>query len=270
MRWPRWLHAPHGTVLGPGTATPVRLAGSAPAVLALHGFGGTPRDVDLVVGVARDLGLAAWAPLLPGHGGQVSELAKTRFNDWHDAADAALTELTTDGPAVVVGLSMGAILAARLAARRPRQVCALGLLSNALWLPTRTSLLLDAAATLRLPDLWRPKHGSDLRDPDARRLHLTSAAQPTRSAISLLQGARDTRRMLDRIAAPVLIAHGLDDRVCPVANARRAAALLTGTTPRLLTLPRSGHIITRDGDRARLYGALRSFLADTTLGPAAL
>ena len=262
MRWPRWLHAPQATLLGTGSTSPVRYDGVAPSVLALHGFGGTPRDVDLVVSVAHDIGLAVWAPLLPGHGGRVSELAKTRFEDWLLAANEALLELSESGLVVLIGLSMGSVLAARLASIHHGKVCALGLLSNALWLPRRTTVPLDIANSLGLPDFWRPKRSPDLRDPDARRLHLTSAAQPIRSAISLLHGARETRRALARISAPVLLAHGLQDRVCPPSNARSAAAALVNASTRIVMLPRSGHIITRDRDRDRLYGALRSFLED--------
>jgi carboxylesterase len=230
--------------------------------LALHGFGGTPREVDLVVGVARELGRRVMAPRLPGHGGSVRDLAATRFEDWYHAADSALDHLSAAGPVVVVGLSMGAVLAARLAASRPSDVRALGLLSNALWLPWHLTAILDLAATLRFPDLWVPKAGSDLRDRAAIATHLTSAAQPSHAAISLLRGARSTRALLHRVTAPVLVVHGAGDRVCPVANARRAVAHLSAAKTRVVILARSRHVVTRDLDRSRVHEELRRFLLD--------
>ena len=53
-------------------------SGSGPGVLALHGFGATPQEVGIVVDIARELGLGAIAPLLPGHGTSVYDLARMR------------------------------------------------------------------------------------------------------------------------------------------------------------------------------------------------
>src|SRR5689334_5660721 len=91
-----------------GDPSPVRVDGKGPAVLALHGYGGTPFEVRLVVEVAQELGLAAYAPLLPGHGTHARELARTRFPDWLAAAETALDSLVgSSGHAVVAGLSLG-------------------------------------------------------------------------------------------------------------------------------------------------------------------
>jgi carboxylesterase len=156
------------------------------------------------------------------------------------------------------------VVATRLAAERPTDVSALALLSNALWLPNHITIALDLLTSVHAPDLWVPKPSSDLGDPEARRTHLSSAAQPLHAATSLLHGARETRAVLDRIACPVFIAHGARDRVCPSANAWRAALRLTATNPRVIVLPRSRHIITRDVERERLREQLVSFIADAT------
>jgi carboxylesterase len=77
-------------------------------VLALHGFGATPQEVLLVVDLARELGLAALAPLLPGHGTSVLDLARTRFSHWLCAAERALLQLAQEhGEVIVIGSSMG-------------------------------------------------------------------------------------------------------------------------------------------------------------------
>lgn len=246
--------------MGPGRADPLSLDGATPAVLALHGFGGTPLEIELVVEVARGLGLRARAPLLPGHGTDATDLAGRGWEDWLGAAEAALDELVADGPAIVAGLSMGSLLAAHLAATRPDDVRALVLLANAAWLrwPFPT-LLLDAVRGLRVPDFSVRKAGADIADPEARRTHLTYDAQPVHAAIRVLEAGRRVRAELGEVRCPTLIVHGKRDRICPPSNARRVATRLGTPDPIVVMLPRSRHIVTRDYDKAEVERELRTF-----------
>lgn len=249
-----------GALVGPGNPDALEVDGSAPAVLALHGFGGTPLEIELVVEVARGLGLRAHAPLLPGHGTHATELARTGWKDWLAAAEAAFDELAAGGPVIVAGLSMGSLLAAHLAATRSDQVRALALLSNAMWLAWPfPSLALDAVKKLRIRDFAMPKAGADIADPDARRTHLTYETQPVHAAIEVLEAGRRVRAELGRVRCPTLIVHGKRDRVCPPRNARRAATRLGTPDPIVVMLPRSRHIVTRDYDKGRVERELHEF-----------
>jgi carboxylesterase len=250
-------------LIGDGDPSPIRSPGSAPGVLALHGFGGTPLEVELVVDVARELGLAALAPLLPGHGTDVRDLAKSRFEDWERAAQAAFDELfKSHGPLIVAGLSMGSLLAARLSARRPDKTIGLSMLANALWLTAPSAWALSAVSALGVGDFSVPKLAADIADPVARRTHLTYPAQPVHAAIEVLRAGVLTRTDLALVRCPALIAHGARDRVCPVSNARRALELLGSVDKRVVVLPRSRHIITRDLERAVLRRELASFMGE--------
>lgn len=250
----------HGALVGPGSPDPIEVDGKSPAVLALHGFGGTPLEIELVVDVARSLGLRALAPLLPGHGTSVEDLARSGWDDWLGAAEAAFDELATDGPVIVAGLSMGSLLAAHLAATRPDEVRALVLLANAVWLGWPfPGLALDAIRKLHIPDFSMPKAGADIADPEARRTHLTYDAQPVHAAIRLQQAARRVRDELPDVRCPTLIVHGARDRVCPRSNARRVALRLGTPDPIVVMLPRSRHIVTRDFDKQQTERELRTF-----------
>jgi len=118
--------------MGEGSPASIESPGSTPAVLALHGFGGTPLEIALAVDIAKELGLRAFAPLLPGHGTHTRDLAHTNWKDWSRAANVALDGLVKPGARVIiVGLSLGSLLAAHLAATRPDDVLAIGMLANA-------------------------------------------------------------------------------------------------------------------------------------------
>ncbi|HKY41233.1 MAG TPA: alpha/beta fold hydrolase [Polyangiaceae bacterium] len=250
-----------GGLVGEGVADALSAAGRAPSVLALHGFSGTPQEVALVIEVARELGLAARAPLLPGHGQRVADLAPLRFADWLAAADEHYRELSRNGPVVVAGLSMGAVLSFELAARYPDITAGVVAMANAVWLRSPWPALgLKLADRLRIPDFWMPKSGPDLSDRVERAIHLTYNAQPMRAAISLLRGGERISAELHRVKAPALLLHGVKDAVAPVSNAWRVAVRLGSIRKRTVLLPRSKHILTRDVERDTVRSELVSFL----------
>ena len=239
------------------------LPGAAPAVLALHGFGATPQETLMVLSVAQELGLRALSPLLPGHGTTVEELARTRWVDWRRGASEALDQLGP-GPRIVVGSSMGSLLALELALERPGDVLALGLMAAPIRLPTPfPSLALRLWCGLGAPDFNLPKTGPDIRDPVLRNSQVTYEAQPCYAGNELRLAGERLMPRLPAIRCPAFIAHGRHDHVCPVSNARLIYRRL-GTPAwekELLILPRSYHIITRDLERGVLRGALHRFLA---------
>jgi carboxylesterase len=252
---------PRGTLMGEGVADPLLVAGKAPHVLALHGFSGTPQEVALVVDVARELGLGAEAPLLPGHGQRVSDLAPLRFADWLAAAEQHYAKLAERGPVIVAGLSMGALLALHLAAKYPDTTTSVIALANAVWLSSPwPTLPLKLIERLRLPDFSMPKSGPDLGDREQRALHLTYNAQPLHAAISLLRACELFSQELHRVRAPTLILHGALDRVTPVSNAWRLSVRLGSVDKRTVIFPRSHHILTRDVEREAVRREIMQFL----------
>lgn len=252
-----------GALVGRGNPGPLDVAGGGPAVLAIHGYGGTTLEVALVVEIAAELGLRAHAPLLPGHGTHAAALARTGFPDWLGAAEAALSRVASPGaPAIVVGLSLGSLLAAHLAAARPAEVLALGMLANATRLAAPfPELPLRIFDRLGLRNFSVPKQGADISDAEARATHLTYGLQPVNGAIEVLHAGERTLALLPQIRCPAFIAHGAGDHVCPVSNAPLVASRLGGSDHTVVILPRSFHIVTRDLDRALLRSELRRFIA---------
>ncbi len=249
-----------GDLVGPGPVHAIAVPGAAPPVLALHGFGGTPLEIQLVVDVACELGLRVEAPLLPGHGTHADDLARSTWDDWLAAARAAFDRLATDGPVIVAGLSLGSLLAAHLAATEPARARGLALLANAAWLASPfPSWPLHLLRALHAPDFAIPKAGADIADPEARASHVTYNTQPVHAAFQVLRAGEIVRPELERVRCPTLVVHGARDRVCPVRNARRVMALLGASDRRMVIMPRSRHIVTRDYDRDAVRAELHAF-----------
>ena len=54
--------------------------------LLLHGFTGSPLHMRFLGEKLRDAGYTVYAPLLPGHGTSVEDMAKYGWKDWLEAA----------------------------------------------------------------------------------------------------------------------------------------------------------------------------------------
>lgn len=253
------MKAPEG-FLGEGEPRELAGIGREPPVLALHGFGGTPQEIELAVEVARKYRLRYHAPLLPGHGTTVEELAQCKYADWLSAAQAALRALTDRGPALVAGISMGSLLALQLAATFPDKVLGVAVLANAATLSWPFPAWgLAAVSGLGLRNFNVLKPWSDIADPIERRRHLTYKAQPTAAAVEVWRAGPNVRALLPDVRAPLLILHGERDRICPVNNANLVAREVGSQDVRVVVLPRSRHIVTRDVERPVVHRELSEF-----------
>src|SRR5260370_25252892 len=94
-------------------------AGEPTGVLFCHGFTGSPQSLRPWAQYLATAGLTVSLPRLPGHGTTWQELARTRWEDWYAEVYRAFDELRAATDEIfVMGLSMGACLALRLAELR--------------------------------------------------------------------------------------------------------------------------------------------------------
>ena len=254
---------PRFTLPDASFARPLSAMGESPGVLAIHGFTGVPHEVGVLVEAAKDVGLRALAPMLPGHGTDARDLQTRSFRDWVRAAEEGLEEVAAKGPVILSDMSLGSVIAAHLAARHGQRVRGLVLLGFAGWLPRLTTAWpLEAIRLLGLHqrDLYLPKlGGADIADENARAVHPSYDVHPIRAAIELTKLARMVRAELGRITCPTLVMHGRHDKVCPHANVSRLVARLGSRDIETITLENSAHIITVDRERHIVRDRARAF-----------
>src|SRR5947209_2112042 len=95
----------------------LRLPGNRVGVLLIHGLGGTPVELKSIARGLNASGFTVHCCQLAGHCGSEEDLLATNWHDWFASAEEALSALEQRCSTIVVGgLSMGAILALRLAA----------------------------------------------------------------------------------------------------------------------------------------------------------
>jgi carboxylesterase len=237
--------------------------GGGVSALLIHGLTGTPHEMRYLGERLAAAGVRVRGVKLAGHAGTPQELAATGYNNWYESVVQGFEELRRFGdPNVVIGLSLGATLAARLAIDQRADVAGIAMLSSAFFLDRWTTMALWAARLLGpfVRRLYLSSSGSDIHDDHARTVHPSTRLMPLSAPIGLLELSAIVRRRLKTLTQPALIIHSHNDHVCPYG--RNVEFLMTrlGGAHKLVELQESYHVITVDTDRERVASEVIEFV----------
>lgn len=212
-------------------------------VLCLHGMGGTGATMWPLVAALGPADHTAFAPTLPGHGSDPTDLAEATWSSWLEAA----REWPAD---VVVGQSMGANLALALAAEG---ACRAAVAIN--------PLAADPDAIDGLE--WRLSRGHERVDVEPSTVgEMAYEWLPLRALLAMHEGIAAVD--LAKVIVPTLIVTSADDDVVDPANSDLVAKSL-GVTAYRVALPHGGHVASLGRDRGTLCTAVVTFLASVEL-----
>ncbi len=123
--------------------------GSGVSALLIHGLTGTPYEMRYLGERLAAAGVSVRGVRLAGHAGTPEELAASGYDNWYESVVNGFEQLRRLGdPNVVIGLSAGAVLAARLALDQREEVSGVAMLSPALFLNRGNSIVLSVARLL--------------------------------------------------------------------------------------------------------------------------
>jgi len=118
--------------------------GEGVSALLVHGLTGTPYEMRYLGERLAARGVRVRGVKLAGHASAPENLGLSTYDNWYESVVLGHEELRQFGePIVVVGLSMGAVLSARVAADQREAVAGLVMLAPAFFLPTATTLQIN-------------------------------------------------------------------------------------------------------------------------------
>ncbi len=223
------------------------VGGEGPALLCLHGLTGTPYEVRPPERLVEEHRFACLGPLLPGHGTSPEQLARTSRQAWIESAlDAYVRLAATHSRVYVLGLSLGGVLALRIAQER----AAAGILLLA------APIDLGCWYRVAVPLLARfksqvPKTPA-IVDPVARDAHPGYRCMPLPAVVELIRLQAEVESRLQCVRSPLRLLYSKSD---PTVSVRDAGRILKGAASaegRVDYLARSGHVITVDVERTQV------------------
>jgi len=225
--------------------------------LLLHGFTAAPHEMVRLGADLANHGYTALGPRLAGHGTSLDDLARTRWPDWLASAQDGLELLRGMCDRIVVmGMSMGGLLAVLLAADQPP--AGLVLMSTPITLlqsPLRRWLKLLSLIVPRVR-----KGTPDWYDPSVNAERVAYPAYSTRAAAEVQELITRARSTLALVTAPTLIIHSRNDTFVVPANADLLLPWLGTKDKKLVMVEGSNHLITLDAARQQVFKAAQAFI----------
>src|SRR5438270_6825716 len=238
-------------------------------VLLVHGITGSPAEMKPLVRKLTAEGFEVVCPPLAGHCSTLSELKQTRWTDWYKSLETALDDLRTRCDTVFVsGLSMGALLALKLAADHPESVSGVASLSSTFFYdgwnvpPLRQKFLLPLViySPLRFFLSYHEPSPYGIKDDRIRNI-IAAVYQNDRTSMPEKYGypefpgvtiretfslIRSVKRDLARIVSPLLIVHSTEDDMASVKNAHYLAAHVSSSDVETFYVDDTYHVLTLD------------------------
>ena len=190
-------------------------------------------------------GFTVHGPLLAGHGSNSEAFEANGWPDWFRSAEEGLRRLQEAcSSLLIVGFSMGGLLALLLALRHGAGVRGLALLATPLFASGTKARLASIAWQWPGVRAWITRRAARL---DPERQVLRTDLSPPQASFAQLK--RILRRQAVCVRNPTLVIHSRRDPSVPWQNALALSALLGPACRKTLFVNRSGHVLPLDVDR---------------------
>ena len=214
------------------------------ACYLIHGFtGDTDHGLELGEFLAGQ-NFTVRGDLLPGHGTEYTELRTTPRHLWKETVETGYRELREQFDRVyLIGLSMGGSLALHLAEQSD--------VDGVVTLSTPVQLRVWQVKFLPLLGFFTDTIRKGLGILDGN--YGGYDRYPVKSTRELIRLLADIRSRLADVTTPLRIFHSVADRVVPIQNAYAIAKEVSSENVQLRIYRRSGHIMTTDVEKERVF-----------------
>jgi carboxylesterase len=239
------------------TAEPFFFPGDETGCLLIHGFTGTPKEMRWMGEYLSQAGHTVLGIRLAGHATCMEDMVRTRWQDWLSSVEDGYYLLRNATKRIfLMGLSMGGVLSLLFAAKQP--VAGVVAMSTPYELPKDPRLRFVKWLHWFYPSV--PKGAPDWHDPEAAKDHVHYPVYPTRAIAELRDLLTEMRASLVQVRTPVLLIHSRQDRGVLPENANKIYERLGSQEKEILWLEQSGHVITREPERLKVFTAALQFI----------
>jgi len=245
-------------------AEPFLIPGGETGCLLIHGYTGTPFEMRMLGDFLAQAGYTVLAPRLSGHATQPEDMTRGRWQDWQASVEDGLNLLKgCTKRQVVMGLSLGGVLALLTAARFP--VSGVVSFSAPGVLPLDPRIKWVPAIYPIYPMLH--KGVPDWHNPDAAKDHKEYRNYPTRSLIELNKVVITMRAELDKVTAPVLFVQSHQDKVISPGCMDYLYEHVGSKNKSRMWVENSGHVVIREPEREKVFLEVKNFLHRILINP---
>jgi carboxylesterase len=227
--------------------------GSNISVLLVHGFTATPWEVRELGDFLAAKGYNVYGTLLEGHGTNITDLKKTKWEDWYDDvknADEALSYISSK--VFVVGVSTGGSLGIMLEEDSYKAdgivclACPIYMTQKNLWLVPTIKYF-----------YWYQKR--NISDED--KLHYYEY-RPLASVQQLTQLIKSSIQKMNNMDKPILIVQNKDDKTVDPRSADFIYNNIHSSDKKLIYLEGDYHVLTKGENRDEVFAMVNTFIEE--------
>ncbi|PZR97028.1 MAG: hypothetical protein DLM69_10320 [Candidatus Chloroheliales bacterium] len=229
--------------------------------LILHGFTSSLDTVRALEPMVERLGLPYRMPVLRGHNSHYQNLQGVGWPEWYADAEAALKELFNEADhAVILGLSVGGLIALDLATRYTARLAGIATIAAALRYLSPLTKLTPLLATV-LPEFNSP---NPFNDKELAKRNTNYKKFPTKSFKSAWEYAKLVEQKLPQVRTPILvIASRKDTIITPSAAATIYERVSTPADQKqIVWFERSGHEMLQDMEADAVVKTIEDWLVE--------
>lgn len=222
----------------------------------IHGFTGGPYEVKpLAQYLQKKTDWIVKVPVLPGHGEQL-QLEDVTYDIWIETAEKKIqTMMEVCDEVYVIGFSMGGMIAAYLAANYD--------VDRLVLLATARKYISFKRLSRYIGQLIGEGFKGTLDD-NKLYSHYRSKIKmvPFRANIEFMKLVNETRRHLEDVESPVLIAQGKQDMIVPASAATYLDKEIGSDYKEVILFEQSNHLICLGSDKQILNEKILTFLTE--------
>ncbi len=243
---------------------PFFFQGNRTGILLIHGFTGTPKEMRYMGEDLHKHGFTVLGIRLAGHATQPDDMRASRWSDWTASVEDGFNLLSNSVDRIfLVGLSMGGALSLLMSTRL--NVAGVIAISTPYSLPRDPHFPLWFIRLYGKLVKYMPKSkevpGSSWFDKESYAKHISYPQNPITSIAELKLLLLEMQCALPKMNKPVLLIHSKNDKYVLPENMEKIYSGLTNTSDKTkIYVTESGHVVTSDAERQRVFELSREFI----------